>query len=724
MFGLAHGCLGTVVASPAAMLVKMPPTLTFQEASTVPTVFTTVHMGLHGAALLKPSERVLVHASAGGVGLAAVQLAQAMKATVISTAGGSAKRSLLHSLGVRNVIGSRDTVFVSEMAELGGADVVLNSLTSSGMVAGSLASLHCGGRFVEISKRDIWSGARVAQERPDVTYSLLAVDFLPASVIHTALTKVAGQLAAGVLSPLRIVSHSMGNATSALRQMTQAAHAGKVVAAVKYGGTAGAGPALPPLSFPSIAITGGSGGLGLMISSWLCQRTGPLHINLLSRGGKVAASPALMALMATTGCVTSSMADAGLSADADEALRPASGPPLMGLMHASGVLQDAMLDKQTATSFKQVYAPKIGALGALGFAAQMLPLSTLTMFSSVASLLGGAGQGNYASANAIMDAWAYRQQSAGGAATAVQWGAWASSGMASEAVLRRLIRIGQGMISAEQGLLSLHAILKSTAATARPALTAQVAVNDFLWKTYLKENSHPFFAEFEVAEKDAELSMSGATKQSAAALSSKATTTTKSTTAASTDPATVRQQVHSEVKAAIVQVLGSSIGDDEPLMSAGLDSLGSVEFSNVLSQKLSVAMPGTLVFDYPSVTAVTEFLTAQLMKNAAAAVAVVVSSSSVDEVDVAAVELAVGPWSGLPLSTVSPLQRAPVAVVSMAVRQILAGSGQVLPAGGLQDKIQKVPLGRWDLDGIENRLKDPSTLSAQVRVYTNFHFAG
>ena len=81
----------------------------------------------------------------------------------MATAGGSAKRALLHQLGAQHVLGSRDTAFASEVCQLGGADVVLNSLTSSGMVGASLAGLNRGGRFVEISKRDIWSGSRVAQ---------------------------------------------------------------------------------------------------------------------------------------------------------------------------------------------------------------------------------------------------------------------------------------------------------------------------------------------------------------------------------------------------------------------------------------------------------------------------------------------------------------------------------------------------------------------------------
>jgi NADPH:quinone reductase-like Zn-dependent oxidoreductase len=141
----------------------MPGSVSFEEAATMPTVFITVDTALLQLAAMAERDTVLVHAAAGGVGLAALQLIQAAGATAIATAGSPHKRGLVHSLGVRHVLGSRDTQFVSEAAELGGVDIVLNSLTSSGMVAGSLAALRRGGRFVEISKRDIWSPARMAQ---------------------------------------------------------------------------------------------------------------------------------------------------------------------------------------------------------------------------------------------------------------------------------------------------------------------------------------------------------------------------------------------------------------------------------------------------------------------------------------------------------------------------------------------------------------------------------
>jgi NADPH:quinone reductase-like Zn-dependent oxidoreductase len=163
VFGLAAGCLGSHVHVSAQTLTQMPANLTFEQAATTPTVFITVDSGLCHAAACHAGDRVLVHAATGGVGLAAIQLTKALGATVLASAGSSNKRALARALGAQHVLGSRDTLFASEVCELGGADIVLNSLTSSGMVAGSLAALNRGGRFVEISKRDIWSGAAMAQ---------------------------------------------------------------------------------------------------------------------------------------------------------------------------------------------------------------------------------------------------------------------------------------------------------------------------------------------------------------------------------------------------------------------------------------------------------------------------------------------------------------------------------------------------------------------------------
>jgi NADPH:quinone reductase-like Zn-dependent oxidoreductase len=221
VFGLAVGSLGTAVQCSASTMVAMPGSLSFETASSMPTVFMTAQLATMGAAGCREGEAALVHAAAGGVGLAALQVLTAAGVRAVATASSPSKRSLLRSLGVSAVVGSRDSVFVGPVSCLGGVDVVLNSLTSPGMVGGSLAVLKQGGRVVEIGKRDIWAPAAVAADRPDVCFSLLAVDFLPGQVVQSALQRVAAGVAAGRLLPLPIVCHNLASAAAALRQLSQ-----------------------------------------------------------------------------------------------------------------------------------------------------------------------------------------------------------------------------------------------------------------------------------------------------------------------------------------------------------------------------------------------------------------------------------------------------------------------------------------------------------------------
>jgi hypothetical protein len=168
----------------------------------------------------------------------------------------------------------------------------------------------------------------------------------------------------------------------------QATHVGKVV-------VSGEAPlAASPRSIPSVAITGGSGGLGLMISSWLVQRTGKMYVLLLSRSGRTA-DPAAASLTATPACISSAMADAGSSVDVAAALAAAAfspRPALQMVLHASGVLADSLLDKQSAASFRCAYmsAARGGCLLPLGSVAWPCIIS-VTMSCEQASICTKAG---------------------------------------------------------------------------------------------------------------------------------------------------------------------------------------------------------------------------------------------------------------------------------------------------------------------------------------------
>jgi len=689
VFGLAHGCLGTAVSGPAAMLVPMPSNISFIEASTIPTVFTTVHIALKVASNLKHGENVLIHASAGGVGLAAIQVAKSLGANVISTAGSESKRYLLHSIGTEHVLGSRNTRFADELCILGGADVILNSLTSSGMISGSIAASKVGARFVEISKRDIWSSLRIVQERPDMQYSLLAVDFLPSDVLNTTLTHLSSELCAGRIRPLRQITHTMGSVANAMRQLSQASHVGKVVASTDR---------LKEHAYmdqsASVTISGGVGGLGLMISDWIITHYKYPAVNLLGRSGKVNEDQSWKQLSNSTVSLVVSMADFGCAEDIVTSLEE-QGLHMTNLMHASGILRDSLLEKQSLKSFKEVFAPKISITKQNW---SSLPLNSVTLFSSVASLLGGAGQGNYASANAYLDSWAYDQQLSGSSVKSVQWGAWASSGMASDSVLRRLERIGQGMITAEQGLSSLNSILSLHGGLQTSPV---ISVNGFVWPTYLKNESSDIFSEFVEKGKSRESEAKAVRKQ----------------------PKSPSQQVMSldvvlaSVKEAIIQVVGADVDDDEPLMAAGLDSLGSVEFSNVLAQKFSMQMPGTLIFDYPSARAVTEFLLTQVPSNI--------------EDDISEEDFSPSPQTKqvVPSSshTLTPFAGQVVYVKGVHLQEMQQKNNAdfrylITETGLMRDVIQSIPFSRWDLDRVDTYLGDSFSLSAQVLILSRLFF--
>ena len=340
--------------------------------------------------------------NAGGVGLAAIQVVKSLGARLYATAGSASKRSLLRSLGSHHVVNSRAPDFVSDLAQIGGVDVVLNSLTSPGMVAGSAAGVRLGGRFVEISKRDIWSPARLAQERPDLHYSLLAVDFLPASAIHSALTRAAQAVSSGSFCPLPQVTHQLQNAQAALRQMTQARHVGKVVVTCS--------PAQHPVSSAHgrWVITGGVGSLGSMASSWLSQH-GAKDLLLIGRSGKIPASSKQISemLKSTSRAALVSIIRADLASQDEARLLAATATAadmaLQGIIHASGVLADATLQKQSLAGVRQVFAAKLVSMQRLGAAFQAQPIAQQLLFSSVAALLGSPGQANYSAANGALD---------------------------------------------------------------------------------------------------------------------------------------------------------------------------------------------------------------------------------------------------------------------------------------------------------------------------------
>ena len=208
---------------------------------------------------MRPGDRVLIHAASGGVGLAAIQIAQQRGATVFATAS-TYKRATLRKMGVKHVYDSRSTDFADQiLADTGGAgvDVVLNSLTNEGFIAATVRATAQGGRFAEIAKRDIWTPEQMAAARPDIDYEIIALDACidrEPERIGGLLTELADSMARGELAPLAAEVYPLTEAKTAFRRMQQARHIGKIVVQMPK--------PLQPRGDRSYLITGGLGCTG------------------------------------------------------------------------------------------------------------------------------------------------------------------------------------------------------------------------------------------------------------------------------------------------------------------------------------------------------------------------------------------------------------------------------------------------------------------------------
>ncbi|UXA18377.1 type I polyketide synthase [Mycobacterium sp. SMC-4] len=601
VYGSMQGAFATRFNVPAQFLAPIPDGVSAVDAATIPAAALTVRLAFDWAQI-KPGDKVLIHAASGGVGLAAIQMAQRCGAEVFATAS-TFKRATLRKLGVKYVYDSRTTDFADQiLADTDGAgvDVVLNSLTSEGFIDATLRATATHGRFAEIAKRDIWSPEQMSQARPDIAYEIVALDtvmFTEPDRIRDLLTEVSQGLADGEWTPLPAEIYPVTEARAAFRRMQTARHIGKIVVQIPT--------ALQPRPDRSYLITGGLGAIGLHTASYLAQ-LGAGDIVLTSRRAPDAdAQRQIDEIVERSKCRihvrTADVGDEAAVAALLDQIR-AELPPLAGVVHLAGVLDDALLSQQSLDRFRTSLAAKAYGAAYLDRMTKADDLDFFIVSSSVSSLFGSPGQSNYATANAFLDGLVAARRSQGLPATGINFGPWGQGGMASSEAATANIS-AQGLIPLEPS--AALAALGETVAHG----TAQATILKANWQRAAKVlgGSRPPILDLVLPN------AAGVATEDSEVLKQLLEIPVPQRAAFVTE--FLQREVQNFLRLAQPPAATSRFLD------LGTDSLMAIELRNRLHSQFGgkFTLNATAVFDYPTIGGLAEYLVAQLPDADAAA---------------------------------------------------------------------------------------------------------
>nr|QIQ28638.1 Nbc42 [Streptomyces sp.] len=630
VMGLVPGAFGPVAVVDRRLIARIPEGWTFEQAATTPMVFLTAYYALCDLAALRGGERILVHAAAGGVGMAAVQVARHLGAEVYGTAS-EGKWDVLRGMGLdaAHTASSRDSGFEQAFREAtggDGVDVVLDALAGE-LVDASLRLLPRGGRFLEMGKTDIRDPEQVAQAHAGVAYRAFDLWEAGHDRIGEMLAELAGLFEAGSLAPLPVRAWDIRRAPEAFRFMSQAKHTGKLVLTVPQGwdpeGT--------------VLVTGGTGTLGGLVARHLVTRHGVRHLLLTSRRGEDAPGAAELAagLRELGAEVTVAACDAAdrtaLSALLDGV---PDAHPLRAVVHTAGVLDDGMFGSLTAERLRGVLRPKADA--ALNLHELTLErgddLTAFVLFSSVGGILGGTGQANYAAANTALDALAQHRHARGLPATSLAWSLWGEhsgiTGHLRDEDLARIAASGLPALSTEQALALFDAALavdEPLLAPVRldlPALRKQAAAGRLtpMLRGMVRVASRRTVA--------------GGAGDGGTALVKRLTGLT-----VPEQERLLLETVRKRAAAVLGYPGAEAVGADQAFKDLGFDSLTAVELRNQLGAATGLRLSATLVFDHPRPTELAGFLRGELV-GSAEAVAETASTAAADDDPVVIVGMA------------------------------------------------------------------------------------
>ncbi|MEW6729942.1 MAG: SDR family NAD(P)-dependent oxidoreductase [Acidobacteriota bacterium] len=608
VIAITHNGFSNFVTVDIHFVVQKPPDISFEEGATIPVAFSTAYYALSHIGRLIAGERILIHAAAGGVGLAAISLAQSLAAEIFATAGSQEKREYLQSLGVKHVLDSRSLDWFHEVMRLTnneGVDIVLNSLAGEAISTG-LATLRAFGRFVEIGKIDIYENSQLGLYpfRNNVAFSAIDMEQvfinrpdLSQSILH----EIMDRFKSGDLKPLPHKVFSITDSASAFRYMAQRKNTGKIILSFEQLDQTEDNLSNRGVRCDSTyLITGGLGGLGLKVAQDLV-RNGAQNLALIGRSDPSAQTSEALSSMVEAG--TNILVGKCDVAEEDQLAQfmaevAAKLPPIRGIMHAAGVLDDGIVLQLDQDRFYKVLRPKIMGAWNLHTLTSRMELDFFILFSSAATIFSNPGQGNYVAANTFLDTLAYYRCTRGLPALSINWGPWAEVGMASHLDQHKLANRGLAAIPVEEGLRAFDMLIDHP--------SPQIAVVPINKRALAKLSAGSSISSLLSLILDSDL----AAEESAGVERINRSTIIN---ADATERQQLLEQYLCDAGGRVLGLATSKLDVQQPLNRMGIDSLMAVELKNRIEADLAVEVPVLKFLEGASLAQLAAFLRDKLV---------------------------------------------------------------------------------------------------------------
>lgn len=613
VMAIAAAAFATHVTVDRAGVAKLPAGVDPVAAASIPVVFLTAYYAIIELARARPGETILIHGTAGGVGLAALQVAKHAGLKVIATAGTQEKRRFVEMLGADHIFDSRSLSFVNDVLSVTGGegvDLVLNSLFGEAMEQ-SLSLVKPFGRFLELGKRDYYADSKIGLRpfRRNVSYFGIDADQL--LVLHPELSRrmlseIGALFEEGVFSPLPYRAFDHDEIGDAFRLMQNAGHIGKIVVLPpKAGVDRVASRAQRKMVVDSKGVhlvVGGIGGFGLVAAGWLVEK-GARHVALCSRRGVADTETASAIERWRAAGIEAHLFACDVTKEADVRKMLATirkVGPLKSVVHAAMVLDDALIGNLNRERNQPVIDVKAKGAAILDRLTRADKLDNFILFSSVTTLVGNPGQANYVAANGFLEGLARARRSAGLPGLAVGFGAIADAGYLArntEVGQRLDRRLGKTAIGSREALQCVEDYIASAPDSVAAAV---VMVSEFDWGAahHLRVVGEDLFEVIMRRASHNAAGSEGGDIDLAAMIEGKA----------QVEAQDILFDVVAQEIANILRVSRESISKDSVLKEIGLDSLMAVELGLNFEQNTGFDMPLSSLADNATVGDITRRL--------------------------------------------------------------------------------------------------------------------